>query len=120
MSLLTFRPLLLSLLLSVSAGAGPSLKEASEIAVGLGDKATIEAVTKELGARYPELRQQFVLMHESKSRQAASYEFPRVISHTKDARFTMAFNGEPGSQAHDELEMMSPRVPPNRRPGLGS
>ncbi len=97
--------LCLSLLVSLSASARPTLSETTQIAVDLKDRATVEAVTTELGKRYPELRQNFVLMHESQSRQAASYEFPRVISHTKDAQFTMAFNGEEGTKGNLELEM---------------
>ncbi len=103
---------IIPLVLAVSAKAAPSLSEVTNVTrelAGPDEKhpkpVTLEDVIGELGKRYPELRDNFVLMHDSRSRQYASYEFPRVISHATNGQFTMAFNGEAGQKGYDELEM---------------
>ena len=70
-----------------------------------GQELKLEAVLNRIGSDFPELRSHFILMHDSRSRQHASYEFPRVISFAPDARFAMAFNGDPQSEGYYELEM---------------
>ncbi len=93
----------LALCFSVKGRATPTLESVAQLATRT---TSLEEVVTELGKAYPELRENFVLMHESKSRQRASYEFPRVISHLNNGRFVMAFNSDPALQGYDELEML--------------
>lgn len=89
----------------VSAWGSPTLDSVEKLSKGLGAKVSLEHVLTAIGEKYPELRENFILMHESKSRQKASYRYPRVIAFTPDARFTLAFNGDPKAEGFNELEM---------------
>lgn len=53
-----------------------------------------------------ELLENYVLIHNSSSLQLATLESPRVILHSKDSRFIMAFNGSPDLGGHKSLEMI--------------
>jgi len=74
---------------------------------------SLEEFVDRLGMLFPALRHNHVLMHDSRSLQVASPEFPRVIAFDDEARFVMAFNGKPHVTRLDEhggyheLEMMS-------------
>ena len=57
---------------------------------------------------------QYVLMHESRSLQDASFEYPRVILFGKSARLLIAFNGHPSQKGYDQLELIQFRESPAR------
>jgi hypothetical protein len=62
---------------------------------------------EELLSKLPErLRSRFTFIHTSRSRQDASFEFPRAILFGPDARFVLAFNGHPSQANYDSIEMM--------------
>lgn len=99
-------------LLALAAQAAPTLKSVENLvrewergARAAGRSLSLGEALAAIGDAYPELRENYVLMHDSLSRQGASYEFPRVIAHTPDARFVLAFNGNPAASGFDELEM---------------
>jgi hypothetical protein len=48
----------------------------------------------------------YLLLHRSNSLQQASLDFPRVILFEGDARFIMAFNGDPKLGGYNRLEMI--------------
>jgi hypothetical protein len=48
----------------------------------------------------------YLLVYDSRSMQGASYHSPRVILHTNDARFIVAFNGDPDVRGYHALETM--------------
>ncbi len=52
------------------------------------------------------LRSRYVLMHESRSVQEATYRDPRVLLYTEDAKFVLAFNGDPAEAGHLALETL--------------
>ncbi len=52
------------------------------------------------------LRSRFVLMHDSRSLQEASYHAPRAILYSHDASFILTFNGEPEQRGYRSLETM--------------
>jgi hypothetical protein len=51
-----------------------------------------------------EMRRNVLLMYKSRSGQGASDTFPRVILHSNDARFTLAFTGDPNAPGGQTLE----------------
>ena len=51
-----------------------------------------------------ELRSGYTLMHKSRSMQAASEQYPRVILFGRDAQLTCAFNGDPRERGFNSLE----------------
>lgn len=51
-----------------------------------------------------EVRGNFLRMYNSPSLQEASHDFPRVIMFSKDAKFIVAFNGDPSQKGYDRLE----------------
>src|SRR4051812_3054958 len=106
---------LLLLVWTSVALAAPSLESIDALARG---ETSLDALIEKIGETYPELRRGAILMHDSLSRQAASYEYPRVIAFTPDARFILAFNGDPKAEGHDELEMIEfgPRAATTARP----
>ncbi len=59
----------------------------------------------------PEIRENFVLLYESKSLQPASQDRPRVILHNSDASFLMAYSGfsflEKADQSSNNVEIIS-------------
>src|SRR4051812_42282085 len=58
-------------------------------------------------ARFPRKSlERHLLAYASESRQFASFLSPRVIVYNYDADFIMAFNGEPGSEGYQELEIL--------------
>ncbi|HUP56024.1 MAG TPA: hypothetical protein VM598_01130 [Bdellovibrionota bacterium] len=62
---------------------------------------------EELLAKLPEkLRSRFTFIHTSRSRQGASFEFPRAILFGPDARFVLTFNGHPAQPNYNSIEMM--------------
>ncbi len=108
---------ILALWLQVSpALAAPSLDSiariANDAAREFGPQVELEVVLMRIGEAYPELRRNYNLMQDSKSRQAASAEFPRVIANTEDARFVLTFNGDPNSAGYYEIEMYEFRAQP--------
>ena len=52
------------------------------------------------------LRSRYVLMHESRSLQEASYRAPRAILYSRDASFIVTFNGDPSKGGYRSLETM--------------
>lgn len=64
---------------------------------------SIEALLPLLPESY---RRHYVLVYNSRSRQDASMDHPRVISFGSDARFILTFNGEPGARGLNDLEIM--------------
>jgi hypothetical protein len=102
----------LTLFFALTAGASPNLESVARITDYLKETAqtekrilTLDEVLFEIGHQFPELRSNYILMHESRSRQEASYEFPRVIAFTDDARFVLTFNGDPNARGYYEIEM---------------
>jgi hypothetical protein len=82
---------------SVSYGAGSR-------ASGLRDlisKLQIKSVDSFLDSLPSDMLSHQVMMFDSKSLQKASFEEPRIIVHTSDAKFVAAFNGGSGSSRED-------------------
>ena len=92
--------------------ATPTLADVREIVVDLSERkkaeglpVTIEEVLDILGDRFPDLRENYVLLRNSRSRQKATNRHPRVITASKDAKFALAFNGSSKEDGFNELEM---------------
>ena len=70
--------------------------------------ANVEAL---LANAAPEIRENFILLYESKSLQPASQDRPRVILHNSDATFLMAYSGfsslEKPDQSSNSVEIIS-------------
>lgn len=67
---------------------------------------------EEVLPRLPEeLRSNYVLMHDSRGLQSASYSNPRAILFGHDAKLTLAFNGDPAQAGYDTLEAIQFRGP---------
>jgi len=67
------------------------------------DLRSIEALLARLPAP---LRERHVLVYDSRSVQGASALAPRVLLYTPDARFVVAYNGDPGQAGYQSLETM--------------
>jgi hypothetical protein len=52
------------------------------------------------------LRSRFTFVHTSRSRQGASFEYPRAIIYGPDAQFILAFNGHPSEVNYNSIEMI--------------
>ncbi len=64
---------------------------------------SIESVLSQLPSNY---KNNFTLVHTTKSLQGASYMAPRAILFGKDAGLVMTFNGEKGTKAYYNLEIL--------------
>lgn len=53
-----------------------------------------------------ELRENYTLMHESRSLHGASPKNPRAILFTRDGRFILTFNGDPALRGYETIETM--------------
>jgi hypothetical protein len=79
--------------------------------VGLIQGHGIRSVEELLAALPDDLRSSYVLLHDSRSLQGASAEYPRVILFGLDARLTCAFAGDPSLPGFDSLECFQFREP---------
>ena len=72
--------------------------------VALIQERSLTSIEQLLPALPEDLRASYVLLHESRSLQGASFAFPRAVLFGIDARLTCAFAGDPAAPGFDSLE----------------
>lgn len=105
--MLKYRPILalgLFAFAATPAGAGNSSFDFSALK-NLIETRGLTSIQAVLPLLPEEMRRNFVLMHSSLSLQGSSYEAPRAILHTADAKLIVAFNGAPEQRGFDDLEI---------------
>src|SRR5262249_39270386 len=85
---------------SSSIDAGESQQESL---VTLQGEQTIESFIEHLPTA---MRNNYVLVFQSRSIQDATRANPRVILFSPDAHFVVTFNGEPSQRGYDDVEVM--------------